>query len=75
MSELCTIFFFFCLMTTFIWLKILGVIFGSRKERRYAVVQFSGVGGCRKGGKGMGGVDGRGVCRIERWRWSLLQWA
>ena len=35
---------------------ILGVIFGSRKERRNVVVQFSGVRGCRKGGKGMGEV-------------------
>ena len=35
---------------------ILGVIFGSRKERRNVVVLFSRVRGCRKGGKGMGGV-------------------
>ena len=35
---------------------MLGLIFGSRKERRNVVVQFSGVRECRKGGKGMGEV-------------------
>ena len=35
---------------------IFGVIFGSRTERRNVVVRFSGIRGCRKGGKGMGEV-------------------
>ena len=56
---------------------ILGVIFGSRKERRNVVVRFSGVRGYRKGGKMMGGVfiqfrGGAGALTQKSPGWSYI---
>ena len=53
---------------------ILGVIFDSRKERRN-VVRFSGVRGCRKGGKGMGGVFIESSGGAEAWTQKIPGWS